>query len=310
MGFALFTLGAVTLVLLVTGAYVFLVACRRKKEFPWLIKEELEKTPMGEYYDFCAKTDRWLHDHNAKDVYIISHDGLQLHGLWVPASNAKGTVILAHGYRSTYLLDFSAALPYFFDLGMNLLIPDQRAHGKSQGKYITFGVKESTDMTGWIQWHNKNVGNHPILLFGISMGASTMLYMADNDLPANVCGIIADCGFTSPKEIVAEVFHKVVHLPAVPALWVADFLARIFAGFSLYQKDTRTILKNSKLPVLLIHGTGDDFVPSSMSQAGFDACVEPKKLLLVDGAKHGVSFLKDPERYSNAVKQFITEYLH
>lgn len=309
MDIVLFALGAALLVLVVTGGYVFFAACRRRKDLPWQVKEKLEKTPMGEYYEYISNTDQWLTAHNAKDVFVTSEDGLQLHGLFVSAENAKGTVILAHGYRSTYLLDFSAALPYFYDLGMNLLIPDQRAHGQSQGKYITFGVKESTDMLCWLQWHNKNMGSCPVFLFGISMGASTMLYLADNELPDNVCGIIADCGFTSPKAIITEVFHRVVHLPAVPTIWVTDLFARLFAGFSLHQKDTRKVLANSKHPVLLVHGLADDFVPCNMTQEAFDVCAEPKKLLLVENAKHGVSFLRDPEKYTEAVVSFISEFI-
>lgn len=287
-----------------------MVACVRRKEMPWLVEEEIQKTPMGKYYKYVFKSDQWLKEHGAQDVYITSDDGLCLHGLWVPAENPKATAILAHGYRSTYLLDFSAALPFYHELGMNILIPEQRSHGKSQGKYITFGVKESSDMIQWLDFHNKQNRKIPVLLAGISMGASTMLYLADRDLPENVRGIVADCGFTSPEAIITEVFHRVIHLPAAPSILIADLLARLFAGFSLYQKDTRKILPNSKYPVLLVHGTEDGFVPCVMSEEAFDACCEPKQLLLVDGADHGVSFLKDTKGYTEAMVSFIEKYIY
>jgi fermentation-respiration switch protein FrsA (DUF1100 family) len=141
------------------------------------------------------------------------------------------------------------------------------------------------------------------------MGASTMLYLADVDLPKNVKGIIADCGFTSPREIIKTVFHSVVHLPAAPSLFVADLFARIFAGFSLTEKDTRQTLKNSKLPVLLVHGVEDGFVPFEMTKQAYEACKEPKELFLVEGADRGVSFLVAKERYVEIVTAFLRKYV-
>ena len=111
MKFVGFALISIVVLLLVSGGYVFFAACLRLKEMPWRDEIALKKTPMGKYYKYIAKADRWLNEHNAQDVYVVSEDGLRLHGLWVANENAKGTVILVHGYRSTYLLDVSAALP-------------------------------------------------------------------------------------------------------------------------------------------------------------------------------------------------------
>lgn len=305
----LFVAGAILLLTLVSGAYVFIVGCVRKKDLPWLVEKEIKKTPYGKYYDSIVASYSWLLNHNAQDVYIESDDGLKLHGLWVPADDARGTVILAHGYRSTMLVDFGIAFAFYHSRGMNLLIPEQRAHGKSQGRFITFGVKESADMFRWIEFHNANYGECPVVLHGLSMGASTVLFLADKDLPANVKGIIADCGFTSARDILSSVYTNVTHLPAVPSIWVTDLLARIFAGFSLGQCDTRKTLARSQLPVIMVHGKEDGFVPCEMTVQGFAACVADKQLLLVDGADHGVSFLVAPERYSQMVTDFLNKYV-
>lgn len=305
MAVILFVLGALLLLTLVSGAYVFVVGCVRKKDLPWLVAEEIQKTPYGKYYDHIITSNQWLIEHDARDVYISSDDGLKLHGLWVPADNPRGTVLFAHGYRSTFLVDFGLAFDFYHKRGMNLLIPDQRSHGKSQGRYITFGVKESYDMQSWIDFHNRNFGNYAVILSGLSMGASTMLYLADRQLPDNVKGIIADCGFTSPKEILSSVFTDVTHLPAIPSMWAAELFARIFAGFSLYQCDTRKTLRKNRLPVLMVHGTDDGFVPCKMTEEGYAVCAGPKQLLLVDGADHGVSFLVARERYTAMVEDFI-----
>lgn len=307
--FVCFVLCALFLLVLVSGAYVFVVACVRRKDLPWLVEEEIKKTSFGKYYPFIVKSHQWLLDHNAEDVYTTSEEGLKLHGLWIPAADAKGTVLFAHGYRSTMLVDFGLAFDYYHNAGMNLLIPDQRSHGKSQGRYITFGVKESDDMRMWIAFHNECFGSYPMILSGISMGASTMMYLANEQLPDNVKGIIADCGFTSPKEIISKVFRSVIHLPVVPTIWITGLFARIFAHFSLDEKDSRRTLSKSNLPILMIHGTDDDFVPCEMTKEAYAACTGDKQILLVEGAGHGVSFLVDRDGYSALIQKFLEDYI-
>ena len=288
---------------------MFYNACVRRAEHNWLDEKEIANTSYGKYYKLIVSSNQWLIDHGAKDVYIRSKDGLKLHGLWVPVDQPKGTIILAHGYKSTMLADFSYVLDFYHAMGMNLLLPEQRAHGKSQGKLITFGVKESDDMLRWLQYHNRQLCYCPVVLSGLSMGASTMLYLADADLPSNVKGIIADCGFTSPKAILSSVFTAVTRLPSGPVIWVTDLFTRVFAGFSLSEKDTRVSLARSKVPVFMIHGKEDGFVPCSMTEEGYAACASDKQILLVDGADHGVSFLHDSDGYTNMLIDFLEKHI-
>ena len=171
--------------LVFTGAYTFVYACARRKELPWLVEADIKKTSYGKYYKHIMFSHNWLKNHNAQDVFTTSNDGLKLHAYWVPAEKAKGTVLFAHGYRSTYLVDFGLAMEYYHNRGLNLLIPDQRTHGQSEGRFITFGVKESEDMRQWVKYHNAHLCRCPIMLSGMSMGASTMLFLADQDVPDN-----------------------------------------------------------------------------------------------------------------------------
>lgn len=305
MSFVFFLLAGLVLVLVASGWYVFYEACVRRKEYDWLDEDAMAKTSYSKYYKMICASNQWLLDHKAQDVYISSSDGLRLHAFWIPAEDAKGTVILAHGYKSTMLVDFSFVFDFYHAMGLNLLVPHQRSHGKSEGKYITFGVKESDDMLQWLQYHNANFGALPVILSGLSMGASTMLYLADANLPGNVKGIIADCGFTSPKAILSHVFTSVTHLPAWLSIWATDIFTRIFAGFSLREKDTRISLASSKVPVFMIHGKEDDFVPCKMTEDGYAACTSDKQILLVDGADHGVSFLYDSDGYTNMLITFL-----
>ncbi len=304
MHLAIYLLIGLILLTVFSGFYVFWVACARRKELPWL-EESIKKTSYGKYYDAIQASDRFLREQQAQDVWVQSHDGLKLHAHWIPAENAMGTILLAHGYRSTKLVDFSMVYRMYHDWGLNILVPDQRSHGQSQGRFITFGVKESRDMKCWIRWLNQNNPEQPIMLSGLSMGASTMLYLADQQLPPNVKGIIADCGFSSPWEILSSVFRNVTHLPAGLSIWIANLFANLLAGFDLRERDTRRILPHSRIPVLMVHGTADDFVPWAMTKEAFQVCAEPKELLLVEGAGHGVSFLVDPERYRKTVKEFF-----
>lgn len=309
MSLLLFILIAVIILLLFSGGYVFFTACAKRDDIDWLDEQAVSKTANAQYYPYMVTSDGWLKDHHAQDVYTTAQDGVPLHALWIPAKNSRGTVLMAHGYRSTMLLDFHLGFELFHRLGLNILVPEQRTHGKSGGKFITFGIKESRDMCQWIRYHNRHLSLKPMVLYGISMGASTMLYLADKKLPDNVRGIIADCGFTSPAEIISSVYRSVLHLPAKPAVFVADLFARLLGNFSLWDCDTRKTLRGSRLPVLMIHGQADGFVPCEMSVQGYTACTAPKQLLLVPEAEHGLSFLVDGYRYTAMVIDFLKEYI-
>lgn len=290
------------------GGYLFFAACGRR-DINWLDEKEAGKTPYGKFYTGIQMGHQWLLDHNARDVYMTSHDGLKLHATWVPAPNARGTVVLVHGYQSCVLTDFSVAFPLYHELGFNLLLPTQRSHGKSEGKYVTFGVLESRDMLDWAAYHNAHFGAIPMIFSGLSMGASTVMYLADENLPENVRGLIADCGFTTPKEIISKVFRQVAHIPAGFVLWATELFARVFGKFSLSGKDTTQSLAKNTRPIVLIHGLDDDFVPCDMTRRSHAACSGNKRLLLVEGAGHGVSFLRAKEEYLSLVTQLIGECL-
>ena len=309
MKIVLFVIIAIVLLCIVSGVYTFFAACLRRKELPWLVEEEIKQTPYGKYYDYISQSNQWLVDHSFQEITTQSYDGLTLYARWVPAEKPRGTVLFAHGYRSTVLVDVGTAFEYFHNLGMNLLIPDHRSHGKSEGKYITFGVKESRDMVSWMEYHNQHFGDFPIVLDGVSMGAATVMYVPRLNYPPNLKAMIADCGFTSPKDIISVVFRNVTHLPAIPSIWIADLCARLFAGFGLYECDSRKTLKDSQIPIVMAHGTADDFVPCEMSKEGFAACKAPKELLLAKDAGHGLSFLKEREKYVKLIEAMLNHYV-
>lgn len=292
------------------GGYTFFIACGRGKEIDWMDEKKVKETDFAPYFANIQHGHQWLQDHHAQDVYIMNRDGLKLHAYWVPAKEPKGTVMLVHGYHSCAMMDFSIAFERYHQMGMNLLLPSHRAHGKSEGKYITFGVRECGDLLEWIEYHNHQFGMLPMMISGMSMGAATVMYLAGEDLPHNVKSLNADCGFTSPMEIVAKVFQDATHLPAWPILWATDLFSRFLAGFSLSEKVSTQTLKRNTRPILFVHGTKDAFVPYEMTCRSFAASGGEKRLLLVENATHGTSFLHDKESYLLEIERLLSNVLH
>ena len=136
MTFVIVFLIALAALILVIGGYTFFEACVRKKELPWLDEVAIKKTAYGKHYDSIVIGNQFLQTHISKEIYIESYDGLKLYGVWIPAENPKGTILLAHGYRSTKIVDFSLVFDMYHAMGMNILVPDQRAHGKSEASIL------------------------------------------------------------------------------------------------------------------------------------------------------------------------------
>ncbi len=291
------------------GYLTFRYAFLRVPEPDWGDEESVRKSY---YKDFCEATPaavRWVARHEHEAVEVESFDGLKLRGIWVPAEQPKATILLFHGYHSSWHIDFCAILSMYHSMGLNLLLVRQRTHGDSEGKYITFGIRERKDVLAWIDFHNRTHGADNVFLGGLSMGASTVLYAAGEDLPPNVRAIVADCGFTCPREILSKVFRERFHMSARPIFPFVALWCKILGGFDINECDSREILKHAKVPIFFIHGTGDRFVPHYMTQQSHDACSTEKELRLVEGAEHGMSYLVDPEGLTEALVAFLNKYL-
>jgi len=268
---------------------------------------KLVKEKLSPYADEIYEGVDWLRSDNAETVYTEAFDGIKLAAICLPAKNAKATVLLMHGFRSTPYWDFAGAVKKYSEMGMNLVLPYQRAHGKSEGKYITFGVKERRDVHSWIKWITNRFGeNEKIILDGISMGCATVLMASELGYPVNVKGIIADCGYTSPYDIVSSVMKNNMHIPKYPFIWLYDAACRVFAGFSLKECSATDAMRINTVPVLFAHGEADDFVPYWMTKQNYDACIAEKDFVSVPDAGHGMCYLIDREQYEGAIDRFIT----
>ena len=267
------------------------------------------KGARAQYQDAIATGQQWIASQVTERVTITSADGLKLSARLYLHPEAKGILLFFHGYRSSADLDASCAAESYYSMGYSLLLPDQRSHGQSEGRYITFGVREKDDCVLWSQWCAKRFGDDfPQILSGLSMGATTVLMAAGQSLPVSVRCVIADCGFTSPAEIMRKIIRCDYHLPAGPLLAGINFYARHCAGFSIYEYATCTAMQTNHLPILFIHGLADHFVPSSMTERCFACCTAQKRLVLVEGAGHGLSYLVDTPRVKKELQDFLAKY--
>ena len=237
-------------------------------------------------------------------VQTRSYDGLKLAGRYYHAKDGAPLAILFHGYRGTPSRDFCGGADICFQMGFNVLLIEQRAHCSSGGHTITFGVKERRDVVSWANYAVERFGTDvKILLVGISMGGGTVLMASELALPANVRGIIADCPFTSPSEMIME-FGQSQGFPMKIAYPLTQLAARVFGGFSLTGADAVTAVKNAKVPILIIHGEADDLVPCEMSRRIADANPVMIERHTFPGAVHGLSYLVDTDRYTELVHAF------
>ncbi len=263
-------------------------------------------TDWGKHMPFIQARKEAMLQEKHSDEWIISGDGLRLHGTWFPQGDCKKVVICFHGYTSQGMKDYIGLSGYYLKNGYSMLLVDERAHGESEGKYIGFGCLDRLDALKWMNWVIRKCGEDvEILLHGTSMGASTALMASSLEIPSQVKGIVSDCAFTSPREVFTHVLKNMYHMPAFPTMQLADFLNRKLSGYGLDECNAAREVKNAKVPILFIHGSGDTFVPCSMCETMYENCASPKKKLIIEGAAHAECYYKDTDAYENALTEFI-----
>lgn len=241
-------------------------------------------------------------------VTIESRDGLTLSGRYYHVADGAPLDLCFHGYRSTPMTDFSGGAELSFDMGHNLLLVDQRAHGKSEGRTITFGIKERWDVLSWVDCTIKRFGSDTkILLYGVSMGGATVLMASELQLPGNVKAIVADCPYSDPMDVILYVGQS----NPIPNALIRPFItlgAKIYGGFDICEITAEEAVKHTKVPILIIHGDGDTYVPCHMSDI---AHANPNMVArhIIPGAEHGISYLVDTAKYRALVTEFINQAL-
>lgn len=240
-----------------------------------------------------------------------SQGGLHLKARYYPAATTTPkTMVVVHGFGDNSLT-LGNYIRFFHQAGYNVLAPDNRSHGHSQGKYIGFGWQDRQDLQDWIQQLIRRKGsNVQIGLFGVSMGASTVMYYLGLKVPKQVKTAIADCGYASINGELTYELKRLFNLPSAPLIPTANLYTQALAHYSLYDGETAQTLKYNRIPLFIIHGTKDTFVPTSNAKLNYQNDSGPKKLWLVKGAKHARSYQKNPALYQKRVLSWTAKYLN
>ncbi len=244
-----------------------------------------------------------------EEVSIIAHDGVRLVGHWMEGEDPERVIIAVHGWRSTWDNDFGLVADFWKENGCSVLFVEQRGQNNSGGDCMSFGLLERYDCRDWALWADKRTeGRMPIYFDGISMGATSVLMATALDLPKSVKGVIADCGFTSPDAILDHVMSESLHLPyGVHRSEIRRRFEKRFGSADINYSAEEALLLN-RLPVLFVHGTDDTFVPIEMTYKNYKACTAPKRLLVVPGAEHGMSYVVDKDGCEAAMRAFWRDF--
>lgn len=298
----------VTVVILAGSYYAYRIAFYSPKRN----RDQVVKPKSSQYDPYRPEMRRLYQQLSSRPcefVSILSRDGLKLSGRYYHVKDGAPLDIGFHGYRSHPLTDFSGGTEMSFQMEHNVLLIDQRAHGRSEGNTITFGIRERMDLLDWVNYAIERFGSDVnILLYGVSMGGATVLMASDLDLPKNVCGIVADCPFTKPLDVILYVGQNT----PFPNRLIKPFIllaARIYGGFDLLETDAVRAVKNTKVPILIIHGEDDRYVPYQMSEPAVPANPDMVRRVTFPGAAHGISYLTDPGRYQRIVKEFVRQIM-
>lgn len=252
----------------------------------------------------------WLiKDSNYIDTYITSSDNLKLHAYEVKNENKTDKwAIVVHGYTSEGKL-LSSKAKHLYNMGYNVLVPDLRSHGTSEGNYIGMGWHDRLDIIDWINYIVKNNPKSEIALHGTSMGSATVLIVSGEKLPSNVKAIVADCGYTSVYDEFSYQLKQLFNLPAFPIMNFSDVVTHIRAGYCLNDASAINQVKKSTTPILYIHGDKDDFVPYYMMDELYNATNSEKEKLTIEGGEHANSDLVNPKLYWSTVNSFLEKYI-
>lgn len=303
------SIAAVLMLAVLVTAYIcfrmsFYISDKEKKENAR--KDLPDGKEFEPFHEVITKWQREVKTFPCEDFTITSFDGLTLKGKYYERFPGAPIELMLHGYRGNAHRDLGGGVQRSFACGHNALLIEHRGSGGSDGNIISFGINERKDCLSWIAFMLERFGTDVrIILTGISMGAATVVMTAGEELPPNVIGVLADCGYTSPKEIICKVIQKDMKLPAKLAYPFVRLGARVFGGFDLEETDCLRALQKCKVPVFFVHGEADSFVPCDMSRRMYEACPGRKHLYTVADAAHGLAYPIAGEKYVEELKAFF-----
>lgn len=252
-----------------------------------------------DWFKNLALTDYCIYDENTKRTHAYIIDSSAPTDKWV---------IILHGYTSDPN-GVKAFAKEYHDMGFNCILPSLRGHCNDENRYCSMGYYDKFIAIAWIKHILSLNKDARIIIHGVSMGAATTMLTTGESLPDNVKAAVSDCGYASCYEEYKYMIKNRFHIPTFPILDATNLISIAVDKFNFKKAAPVEAVKSSKTPTLFIHGSNDDFVPSFMLDEVYSACSAEKEKLLIDGAGHSESYIVEPEKYWNTVKEFINRYL-
>lgn len=303
----------ILLLFLICGFIFSNLIWEKPLQVPPFIKHIVEKLIAGNgvpdaYPQDAERAEEKLKSLPFEEITLTAPDGAHLKGHVLRPDKPNGCLVLAcHGARSHAFGEFCFMIPFLYKNGYTLVLPEHRGCGKSDGKFMGYGTHESKDTFLWLDYAQRNFNDYDVYLLGVSMGAATVLMMSNQLKDTAVCGVIADCAYTSAWKEFEYQLKTSFHLPAFPILYICELYCRCIAHYSFKEASPVNAVKNADKPILFIHGKADDFVPFYMEKELYDACSSPKEYLVVENAVHARSYYTNPKLYGEKITEFMTK---
>ena len=296
------------------GLYMLDYALRpdnQEKDFRATDLQGSWKYMLTEYPHISQWVDSLQQTKALKDTFIITDDHIRLHAFYASSPDSTSrTAVIVHGYTDNAIRMMMIGYMYNHDLRYNILLPDLRYAGWSEGSHIQMGWNDRTDVLRWMDIANNIFGgNTQMVIHGISMGAATTMMVSGEKQKEYVKCFVEDCGYTSVKEQFAKELKEQFGLPSFPILNIASYLCQLKYGWNFDIASAENQVRKCKLPMLFIHGDADDYVPTWMVHKVYTAKPAPKELWVVPNATHAMSYRDNKTEYTNRVKDFTTKYI-
>lgn len=246
-----------------------------------------------------------------KDTFIYAPDQTRLHAFYVAAPTPTSkTAVIVHGYTDNAIRMMMIGYMYNRSLGYNILLPDLRYSGQSDGNYLQMGWLDRKDVMQWMNVANQIYGDSTqMVIHGISMGGATTMMVSGEPQPDYVKCFVDDCGYTSVWDQFGKELKEQFGLPEIPLMYTASWLCNLKYGWNFTEASALEQVKKCQLPMLFIHGEKDDYVPTWMVYQLYEAKPQPKELWIVPNADHATSYKLNKETYTEKVKLFTDKYI-
>ncbi len=250
---------------------------------------------------------RWLREQTWQEERAAAADGAELIGYWRPGDPGKPVFLLLHDYGSSPWIDFCLHARWAIRQGWSVLLPVERAHGESGGRWCTLGIREGEDCLLWISRAEELAGaDCRIALGGVGLGGAAVLSALDRGLPEKVKALVLDSAFYSPRGQMKYIVRDRLHMRPFPLMQFMGLYARLCWGsFPGSLDGTAALKQNSNIPVFFAHGREDSMTPYAATEQAFRDCPAPKVMFSGEGAGHGACAFAEGERYFTELEDFF-----